>query len=195
MCPGKNMATGRDGKAYARDIGQDVQVYASTHGIKLIICLLNDYEIRSIGCDVKKYERACQQHGIELMKYPIIEMAPPEDVAQFHADVVAKVLESMRQGHNVLAHCRGGIGRAGLLACCVSYCLLGTGPSPQVKTPKDVIAHVRSKRDRRCVESRKQEERATNSNLSIQRKNQLAYKNLIANLSNSNQSSHLKNRQ
>lgn len=44
-------------------------------------------------------------------------------------------------------------------------------------------------------ESRKQEERATNSNLSIQRKNQLAYKNLIANLSNSNQSSHLKNRQ
>ena len=83
------------------------------------MCLLNDYEIRSIGCDVKKYEKACVASGIELFKYPIIEMAPPEDVALFHTDVVTKVLATMANGHNVLSHCRGGIGRAGLLACCI----------------------------------------------------------------------------
>ena len=80
MCPGKNIAHARDGKTYARDIGVDVKNYANK-GIKLIVCLLNDYEIRSIGCDVKKYEQACKANGVELFKYPIIEMAPPEDVA------------------------------------------------------------------------------------------------------------------
>lgn len=154
MCPGKNIAQGRDGKSYARDINTDVANYAKA-GIKLIVCLLNDYEIRSIGCDVKKYEKACVNNGIELFKYPIIEMAPPEDVGRFHSDVVEKVLATMANGQNVLAHCRGGIGRAGLLACCVVTCLR----SPQqLKKPKDVIAYVRSKRDRRCVESRKQED-------------------------------------
>ena len=112
------MASGRDGKSYARDIATDVANYAKV-GIKLIICLLNDYEIRSIGCDVKKYEQACKANGIELFKYPIIEMAPPEDVALFHGDVVEKAMNVMARGENVLAHCRGGIGRAGLLACCI----------------------------------------------------------------------------
>ena len=118
------------------------------------MCLLNDYEIRSIGCDVKKYEQACINNEIELFKYPIIEMAPPEDIEKFHNDVVVKVLAQMAKGNNVLAHCRGGIGRAGLLACCIATILLGD----EFKSAKDVIAYVRSKRDRRCVESRKQED-------------------------------------
>ena len=109
-----------------------MQNFAQVHDIKLIICLLNDYEIRSIGCDVKKYEKTCQENGVELLKYPIIEMAPPEDVAQFHVEVVTKVLSTIAQGQNVLAHCRGGIGRAGLLACCVSTCLLAPA---QLKKP------------------------------------------------------------
>ena len=61
----------------------------------------------------------------------------------------------MANGHNVIAHCRGGIGRAGLLACCVSTVFMA--PS-ELKKPADVIKFVRSKRDRRCVESRKQED-------------------------------------
>ena len=151
MCPGKNMAAGRDGKTYRRDITIDVANYARVSNVKLIVCLLNDYEIRSIGCDVRKYESACANNGIELFKYPIIEMAPPEDIEKFHQEVVIKVLDAMRNGQNVLAHCRGGIGRAGLLACCIATVLLGE----EFSTAKDVIAYVRSKRDRRCVESKK----------------------------------------
>ena len=89
------MATGRDGKSYQRNIVIDVMNYAQTSNVKLIVCLLNDYEIRSIGCDVRKYEQACIDHGIELFKYPIIEMAPPENIEQFHTDVIVKVLETM----------------------------------------------------------------------------------------------------
>ena len=48
MCPGKNIAAGRDGKCYERDILKDVS-YFKNEGVSMIICLLNDSEIRSIG--------------------------------------------------------------------------------------------------------------------------------------------------
>ena len=53
---------------------------------------------------------------------------------------------------NVLIHCRGGVGRAGLVACCVlSYFCQFSGS-------KKVIEFMRKRRDKRCVESRKQED-------------------------------------
>ena len=70
------MDQGRDGKKYMRDVTLDVANFAE-RGITLIVCLLSDVEIRSIGANVKEYEAACQKMGVELFKYPIIEMAPP----------------------------------------------------------------------------------------------------------------------
>ena len=56
------------------------------------MCLLSDVEIRSIGANVKDYESSCLKNGVELFKYPIIEMAPPEDIPKWHQEVVSKVL-------------------------------------------------------------------------------------------------------
>lgn len=90
----------------------------SEKGITLIICLISDIEIRSIGCNVKHYGEACEANGIELFKHPIIEMAPPTDLDKWNNEVVLKAVNHMieNRGH-VLIHCRGGIGRAGTLAC------------------------------------------------------------------------------
>ena len=52
------MATGRDGKSYQRDVTTDVKAMANM-GITLVICLIADIEIRSIGCNVKQYDAAC----------------------------------------------------------------------------------------------------------------------------------------
>lgn len=73
------MAAGRDGKNYQRDVEADVKAMQSM-GITLIICLISEIEVRSIGCNPKKYDAACQKFGIELFKYPIVEMAPPKDL-------------------------------------------------------------------------------------------------------------------
>lgn len=77
------MAKGRDGKSYQRDVTADVRAM-SQQGITLIICLISDIEIRSIGCNIKKYSQACTTNGIELFKYPIIEMAPPNDLDKWN---------------------------------------------------------------------------------------------------------------
>ena len=76
-------------------------------------------------------------------------MAPPKDLEKWNNEVVLKVITHLveNKGH-VLIHCRGGVGRAGLLACNILSVMC------QFKNFSEVIEFVRKKRDRRCVESR-----------------------------------------
>lgn len=76
-------------------------------------------------------------------------MAPPEDLKKFHNEAIELVLSTLFKGENVLVHCRGGVGRAGTLACCIlsNLCIF--------ESFEKVIDHVRKRRDKRCVESRK----------------------------------------
>jgi protein-tyrosine phosphatase len=80
-------------------------------------------------------------------------MAPPEDLAGFKSDVVDVIIQhlSSSQG-NALVHCRGGVGRAGLVTCCVLSSM------SLFSNHKKIIEFVRKRRDKRCVESRKQED-------------------------------------
>ena len=140
---------GRDGKKYARDVRIDVDQFHQK-GITMILCLLSDVEMRCIGTNVKNYEQACAKIGIKLVKYPIIEMAPPSNISKQHSEVVQPLCDQMTTGNgHILLHCRGGVGRAGLLACSLltNLCVF--------KTHIEVMQFVRGRRDRRCVESMK----------------------------------------
>ena len=72
----------------------------------------------------------------------MIEMAPPENEEEFNL-LVDWIVEQMSEGKGIMAHCRGGIGRAGLLASCV---LLKTGV---VSKGNEAIKKVRKLRDKR----------------------------------------------
>ena len=101
---------------------------------------MNDYEVRSVGCNIRGYEQTCSALNIDLLKYPVIEMAPPEDVFKFHSEVVLAIDRVVISGGKSIAHCRGGIGRAGLLAAC--YLLF-----KQRLSAKEAIQLVRERRD------------------------------------------------
>ena len=58
----------------------------------LIVCLLSDIELRCLGVSAKDYQSACDKNEIILYKYPIIEMAPPEDLQKFHSEVVEVIV-------------------------------------------------------------------------------------------------------
>lgn len=80
-------------------------------------------------------------------------MAPPEDLGSFKLDVVDVIVQHIKSDPgNALVHCRGGVGRAGLVTCCVLATLC------EFSNFKKVIDFVRKRRDKRCVESRKQED-------------------------------------
>jgi protein-tyrosine phosphatase len=52
-----------------------------------------------------------------VLRIPIIEGSCPDSIEDVEhiLDGVESIVES---GANVLCHCRGGVGRAGLIACC-----------------------------------------------------------------------------
>ena len=148
QCPGKNIR-GRDGKTYQRNVRKDC-FHISKQGVTMIVCLLMDLELRHVGADVKAYANSCQKLGINLVKQPIVEGSPPEDLEKWSEVVNSIVAHIVNDRGHVLLHCRGGIGRAGTLACNVLSSVADFANS------KEVIDFVRARRDKRCVESMKQ---------------------------------------
>lgn len=145
------MQKGRDGKVHNRNIREDLE-YFKSKGISMIVCLLNDYELRTIGVKIDAYRSILTKLDIEFVQYPITEMAAPASISELEEQVLNPITSALYQGRLILVHCRGGIGRAGTVASCL---LLKLHLCP---SPTSSISTVRKKRDPRCVESRKQED-------------------------------------
>ena len=151
--PGKNLAKGRDGKTHQRDIEADVKFYRDNFQIDIIVCLLNKYELRTIGVDLDKYQRVCEINGIQLIVYPVVEMGvPTHSPEEFDAQMMNSIFYGIMNSKRVICHCRGGIGRAGTVASCLLI------KAKLCRGSKSAISTVRTLRDPKCVESRKQED-------------------------------------
>ena len=151
QAPGKKIEKGRNGKKFDRNLAEDVKYIKENHGISTIICLLNKFELRTIGINLEDYKKYCETNKINLIIYPIVEMGvPEEDFGIFHNGIIKKIIEELSLEHNVLIHCRGGIGRAGTIACCLILFL------KMKESVIEAVRHLRTVRDKRCVESRKQ---------------------------------------
>lgn len=151
QCPGKNLLKGREGYSYSRDIHSDLHDFKS-RGVDTIVCLLNDSELRSIGVNPAQYKDSARSLEITLIQYPIIEMGVPQSILHFHTHLVLPVLTHTQQNKRVLIHCRGGVGRSGLLAACL---LKHLAQSPSASA---AISTIRRLRDKRAVETRRQED-------------------------------------
>ena len=104
---------------------------------------------------------AAKRNQVQVYRYPIIEGQAPSDMQDFcrfldrlikHQHVDGTNNAEPGNNSNILVHCRGGIGRAGLLACCY---LLKLG---HCHTAKEAIEMVRQRRSRRAIETVEQEE-------------------------------------
>ncbi|KAF7731014.1 hypothetical protein EC973_001060 [Apophysomyces ossiformis] len=118
-CPGKKVRlTGpvRGRAAINRDLDLDFARMRS-FGITTLVCCLDDNELGFLGASWPKYYEAAKRHNLDIIRLPMVEGSCPETIADIHA-VVQMVDDKIRQGENVLTHCRGGVGRAGLFACC-----------------------------------------------------------------------------
>ncbi|CAH1765440.1 18125_t:CDS:2 [Entrophospora sp. SA101] len=127
-CPGKKVRLNGPERGRAtikRDLDLDFQRLVSL-GISMIICCLNDVELEFLGAPWPKYDETAQKHNIQIIRIPMIEGGCPDSLDQID-QVVLQIDQHIKQGKNVLGHCRGGVGRAGLVACCwllkTQFCL------------------------------------------------------------------------
>lgn len=146
FAPGKYDSSARSG-LWDRDLGTDLDAL-SNWGASLIVTLLEDHEmdllrIAALGKEVRG-------RNMEWLHLPIPDVSAPTAVFDSKWSTHSERLrKKLNDGANIVVHCRGGIGRAGMVA---ARLLVELGD-----TPDAAIIKVRAARHPRAVETLEQE--------------------------------------
>jgi len=119
-CPGKKVRLNGPVKgrgAVCRDLKQDLK-RMSEMGVRCIVCCLDDSELEFLGAPWHEYSRTADELGLDVLRIQIPEGLVPLDIEAFDAHLTRLIDTYTLTGRHVLVHCRGGVGRAGLIACC-----------------------------------------------------------------------------
>lgn len=84
-----------------------------SQGIDVVVSALENDEIQEL--DLAKEPEMCQEVGIQFVPFPIPDRGLPGS-KESTAKLIPGLAEQLKAGHQVLIHCRQGIGRASLLA-------------------------------------------------------------------------------
>ena len=113
FCPGKVQTDGATG-SWNRDLATDIRSI-SDWGATTLVTLIEGHEIEALK--VPDIEAECQRHGIDWLHLPIFDVSTPTDEFETAWLTVGEGLRSrLRNGFNVVVHCKGGLGRAGTIA-------------------------------------------------------------------------------
>lgn len=152
-CPGKKVRLEGPARGRARinrDLESDLTRIAG-FGVTTVVCCLNDAELAYLGAPWSHYLAVSKKLGLEVIRLPMIEGSVPEEPEDLDR-VIEMIDQRVQKGGSVLAHCRGGVGRAGVVACCW---LIRRG---YAKSAVRAIQLVRARRSQRAIETRRQED-------------------------------------
>lgn len=110
LCPGKKDPTSN----WNRDLVKDLQVIRHW-GATTVVTLIEDHEFQMLG--VQTIAQDVRALGMSWLHLPIVDVSIPdhrfEDVWVIEGPKLHKRLDA---GERILIHCRGGLGRTGLVA-------------------------------------------------------------------------------
>lgn len=118
LAPGKRVVGATTPWSWERDLETDLGDLRKRFGTDVLVSLLRPYEYELLG--IRELGDRAQRHGMEVRSFGIDDMSVPRpsEQAAFHR-LVADLHDALTAGRNVTAHCRGGLGRSGLVAACV----------------------------------------------------------------------------
>ena len=113
FCPGKHDRFAYTG-AWERDLGIDLDTIAGW-GATLVLTLVEPAELLELK--VPQLGHEIRQRGIAWRHLPIADYSvPTERFEEQWATDGREIREMLRNGDDVLVHCKGGLGRAGMIA-------------------------------------------------------------------------------
>lgn len=142
LCPGKKDA----GRNWNRDLRKDLQAIRSW-GATTVVTLIEDHEFRLLG--IESLADDVRALGMNWVYLPIVDVSIPD--GRFEDSWVndgPKLHDRLDAGEKILIHCRGGLGRTGLVA---GRILVERGSAPGT-----AIGRVRSVRPH-AIETAEQE--------------------------------------
>ena len=146
LCPGKKIDS-LFGWTWDRDLDTDMQAIKAW-GTDAFVTLLEDHEFEMLSvCELPDVARKL---GMEYYHLPIPDVSVPDSrFKQEWNRVGPKLKEILKNGGKLVIHCRGGLGRSGMIAAQLMV-ELGTNP-------EEAIIAVRTARPK-AIETSKQEQ-------------------------------------
>lgn len=133
FAPGKRSSS-LYGTPWDRDLDADLNRLAGLYRVDLLMPLVEDFELNDLK--IPNLQEEAERRGMVVWRLPIPDGGTPS--VEGARQVARLALSFARAGRRVMIHCRGGLGRAGTLACC---CLVTLG-----RSPAEAIRLVRSVR-------------------------------------------------
>lgn len=145
ICPGKHDPAAVTGR-WARGLDADLTTIRDW-GAKALVTLIEEQEFELLKVPV--LGRRAREMGLQWHHLPIRDVNVPDESFESAWQQSGPILlAALRRGERVVVHCRGGLGRSGLVA---AKLLVELGVSP-----RDAINRVRAVR-RGAIETREQE--------------------------------------
>ncbi len=138
FAPGMKADTTHGEWRWERDLKTDLRVLREEHGPYTLVSVMEEHEYYDFEIP-DLFERDLVE-GLEVLRFAIEDMnVPREAEAEKYEELIRDIVERMRDGKNVIVHCRGGLGRTGTVAACA---LVALG-----HPAKDAIGLVRETRE------------------------------------------------
>lgn len=113
FCPGKRDLMASTG-TWARDLAIDLDAI-STWGAQVVVTLIEPTELRTLA--VLDLGSEVQRRGMAWRHLPIADFSVPNTHFEAQWKTQGQEIRALlRNGANVLVHCKGGLGRAGMIA-------------------------------------------------------------------------------
>ena len=113
FCPGKVQSDALTG-SWDRDLNLDMDRILDW-GAAIVVTLIENHEIQSLR--VSGIRAACEVRGLDWVHLPIADYSIPERNFEERWPAIAQqIVSCLHAGTNALVHCKGGLGRAGLVA-------------------------------------------------------------------------------
>lgn len=74
-------------------------------------------ELEFLGSPWSEYLAAANSLSLKIIRIPMVEGFAPLSPSSLDSSLAKLIQDHTLKGESILAHCRGGIGRAGLIAC------------------------------------------------------------------------------
>ena len=96
-------------------LADEIRLWRSA-GVNTVLSLLTSEEEDSL--ELLEEGKTVRAQGMTFLSFPIRDRQVPDSETELAA-VLEKLRRDLSAGHNVLVHCRQGIGRTGMVAACL----------------------------------------------------------------------------